>query len=388
MERRDFIGGLAGMLLAGNGLGCGAQSPAASSGIEKSISAPLPALPSNPVQILAHYVSWHQKDSENNSWGLVSQHPLFPGPSGYDSRDTSVIAHHNELMREYGITPMLSWWGNKGSAPGRAGDVFLDAWLSVQNTVPAGILYEADGEDRLPRNEFGLIDFDNPAIGNKFVDEINHLHSAYFSKYPERFWRVDGKPVVFLWVSHIFSGQFDKVSARVRDKVYLAGGDWRLFGPLNEDGSFVRPGLDSILNGVDVLTGYGLYQQQFAQGCGEEFNNCYLGRVNFVADQWVDYIKQKFPGKPIWLPMQFTYDDHVVRPEAQNPTLSCSAEQAVALADLWRKRIDASKASGGPEKPIVMLVSWDEFWEGTSVAPSTEFDRKYLNVLRDVLNRK
>jgi hypothetical protein len=151
------------------------------------------------------------------------------------------------------------------------------------------------------------------------------------------------------------------------------------------------------MDSFDALSGYGLYEARLVREAGGELNEQLLGHANKVADDWVDYLTRFHPGTPIWLPLQFTYNDALVQPPRNNPVLRSTLRQAEQLAATWRERIRASVDAGGPETTRVLVVSFNEFFEGSAVAPFQHRPgtrdsegypegEEYLRVLGDVLN--
>jgi hypothetical protein len=393
MKRRTFLreaSGAAAVALAG----CGGDPPLPPT----ASSPPAPSRP--PIEILSHYCNWLEKTPGHDNWEYTSQRPLYPSVEGYDSFDETVLDHHDELMRHYGIVPLFSWLGPEGDPRQRyGGDGFLHAWLAGER-VAGAILYES--ESRLQKNRWGWLDFNWPPNQERFVRDMDHLWEELFSRYPARFYRVDGRPVVFLWLSHIYTGRFDEAAARVRDRVYLVGGSWRLFGPGHED--YAHPDhphrhdfYEYVMQSFDALSGYGLYEGRFVEEAGGELNEQLLGHINQVADDWVAYVSGFHPGQPIWLPLQFTFNDTLVEHPRGNPVLKATLRQAERLAATWRERIDSSLESGGPETTRILHVSFNEFFEGSAVVPFRYSPRsgsyegypegeEYLRILGDVLN--
>jgi hypothetical protein len=392
MKRRRFLRGVSGATVAAFA-GCA----------DDRVTTPRPAPTPEPeprIEVFSHYCNWLVKNATHDNWEYTSQRPLYPSPDGYDSFDETVLDHHDELMRHYGIVPLFSWWGPDGEKRyNYGGDDFLRSWLAGDR-VPAALLYEA--ASRLQKNRWGWLDFDWPPNRDRFVQDIDYLWDVFLSRHPDRFYQVDGRPVIFLWLSHIYTGRFDEAAAQVRDRVYLVGGSWRLFGPGHDD--YAHPEhphrhdfYELVVSSFDALSGYGLYEARFVQEAGGELNEQLLGYINKVADDWVDYLSRFHPGMPIWLPLQFTYNDTLVQPPRSNPVLESTLRQAERLAATWRERIRASMDAGGPETTRVLHVSFNEFFEGSAVAPFryrpeagwSEGDpegEEYLRILGDVLN--
>src|SRR5512147_2043054 len=87
---------------------------------------PVPAIAQ--VEPLAHVCTW--LDTGNDSWSQTSTIPWrSEGLSiGYNAASPVIITQQAAEMRQYGIKPLLSWWGR--DAP-RGGDGYLDAYRTV-----------------------------------------------------------------------------------------------------------------------------------------------------------------------------------------------------------------------------------------------------------------
>ena len=352
------------------------------------------------IRVFAHYVSWYtqqQPGVHDHQW---SESSLFPIPphrgsgvgEGYSSRDPKIIALQNEDFIEYGITPLASWAG-----PGYfAGDDFYDAYLAVPSSVQIGTLYEMT--ILLKSSSEGtqeVFDFDDPENAAKFVADIRYLKSRYYDRFPQRFVKIDGKPVVFLWVTGLIRGDFEKAVASIRDDVFLIGSEVSPYPPGN--GTLARL---PVIRGLDAISGYGSHFEDFHDGSGR-LSPQYVGQQIAGYRLWSQWLSVHAPDVIIIPPFSFSANDTGIPERAPHsrPYFSSKAEASYAARQYWEflsKIYDGCEVRNIP--PMVNITSYNEIIEGTSMEATRrnpdipqpfpeDFGHRYLEVVRDVLRQ-
>ena len=328
---------------------------------------PLSALGEPKINIFAHYCNWHIKNQNISSWRKANTIPLrytLPGILGYDSQDKNIIAEHNAEMEANGIIPLISWWGPEIYS----GDEFLRTYLSVDSNIQIGILYEVTR--RLIQNKNGKYSFDNPRNAEKFIKDITHLHKRFFTRFPQRFHKIDDRPVVFIWLSHAFTGRFDLVAQRLREEipVYVIGSDINTF-------SYFRSDLLNIAKGMDAISAYGIYAPKLTRQSEGRLNKDYVDRYIKSLEDWAIWTKNNIPDVKLIIPIQFMFKDN-----RGNPELKSSPEEAIYLI---RKTQDfLAKPEYENVLRYILVVSYNEHYEGTSIEPTVEYGSFYLDLLR------
>lgn len=329
------------------------------------------------VYVLAHRVSWQASDG----WPAASVIPLLRDDprGGYASDNPAIISAINSMMSANGIWPMVSWWG-----PGErnvGGDHFMDRFLA-QPGPPLAILYEATG--RL-KNEFQLtgvpedrggsdIDFAKPVNADTFVADMVYLHQRYFTgPHADRFMRVDGRPVVFIWISHAFKGPFDEAVRRVRAQVpiYIIGSDFTT--PM-----YTREGIESVVPALDAISTYGGY---WWDHYGLQMTEQYPKEYKQAVRDWSAWLEKHAPHVAIMPPMTFNYDERLI-PGRHGYHFSSTPEMARQLALAAREVI--ADPCQTRVLPVVFVVSYDECYEGTCIIPSEQHGSAYQDVVREV----
>lgn len=380
MRRRDFVRAAAGATLP-----LARASPAAA---DREPLAPREPGGTPPVATIAlHYMTWLQQ----RSWPLAStwpvlRNPAYPLPRGYDSDDPVVFRAHNRAAERHGFAWLWSWWG-QASVPG--GDPTLRRYLDLDPgaTVPLMVLYEAT--ETLAANREGFFDFDDPANVRRFVEDVAYLDRIYWSnpRYAHRFLRIDGRPVLFAWVSRNFTGAWPAAVAAARRQAgfYLVGSEFLL--DLRPDGRpLVRDDLAAVVAPLDAVSGYGIYDPRYVPASGR-LDAAYASRYEQALRGWAELVTALAPGIRFVPPLQFAFDDRYVRPEARHPPLSSSLEEAVAVARATRRLIDDARAGDARYRsvlPAVFLASWNEHLEGSAVEWTDEHGYGYVMAAANV----
>lgn len=309
---------------------------------------------------LAHLCTWHRYRDRQKSWHHTSTKPLR---GLYDSRDLPVLIDQLSEMRGARIAPLASWWGPDGDA----GDEFLDILTSVpweygRTDVPSAVLYEGSGRLRARRD--GWLDFEDPFNREQFAADLRHLHAKYLSRFPERFFRQDGRFVVMAWPSHIYRGPFAAVGRSLMDEMplYLVSTDL-LTRP------FVRPDASDVIGGFAAVSAYGLYLPEIARELGGTLDENWLNRWQAMADAWDQWLAVNEPQVRIALPLQFCYDDTVERGDANLP-LRVDYEAATRELDRAMHIIWDSQRRTGRYLPWAITDSLNEHFEGTAIEPT------------------
>jgi hypothetical protein len=353
-----------------------------------------PILPDGRLQItvMPHYAQWHRLNATQAT--IDTSGTTHPIRGGYDSDDPVVIREHNQQFLDNGLVPAISWWGPAGSLKEGTGDLFWDLYLSIPSPVKGILLYE--GTERLKESVIGRkadgsplkgYDFNDPFNADQFVNDVEHLYAKYFSRpeYRDRFFLIDGKPAIFIWVTHSFTGRFDLAAARIphRDNVFLIGSDFGNAPP--------SPGDTSVVAGLDAISSYGFYNPELAQQRSkieDDRSSHFYGRlVGHIdagyreeyekhASRWSLWASRYAPKVKIILPLMFSFDNGIVFPLTSTPA------EMEAFATLVQQMILKSVACGRNIRTEIIHVSHSEHYEGTAIEPSVEYGTGPLDTIR------
>lgn len=309
-----------------------------------------------PLLVGAYWYPWYGADGRHWREGYRGT-PLL---GEYDSGDVDVIDQHVAWATEYGVDFFVSsWWGR-----GAFSDDVMH--LSVPESSKAqdfqfAILYESPG---LLGVDNGKIRVDDPEKHAKLVADFVYLAETYFTQ--PTYLRVDNRPVVFLYLTRIFSGDvnaaLDAVRATVLDRTGQA-----LF--IVGDEVYWQSPTRLRLSYFDAVTAYNMHTSVL--GIDEGF----AGKVAKQYEAWA-YAANRYGATfvPDVLP---GFDDTAVRPEAEHPPIPRSPE-------LFEAQLRDAISLADGEVRMVMITSWNEWHEDTSIEPAEEFGFDYLERLRDV----
>jgi len=266
-------------------------------------------------------------------------------------------------MVNAGIVPLVSWWGPQ--AP--AGDRFLKLYLPIAGPQ-LGLLYEAIGDGRLAPNG-KPIDFNDGAVVAQFVREMEHLRDTFFDgPSGNRFFRVDGRPLVFIWITNAFRGPFDSVAASVREFVYLVGSEFHI-------PAYIPAGHGPIVRGLDAITSYGFYD---TDRYPEEMNDEFLAGYTNGIRKWREVLAAEAPGVQLIPPMTFAYDERSI-PGREGFAFRSSEVIARRYAQLVRSYV------GTPGiLPMAYCTSLTEWVEGSPIFETDDPERPdYYSIVRN-----
>lgn len=317
------------------------------------------------IERYAHFVTWYSQQRPGiieHQWDEAAVFPIRRGPGageGYDSKDPDIIRQQNEDFLKYGITPLASWWG----AEHFAGDAFLNVYLTVPSPVKIGILYEVTG--LLTSGTQGrrtVYDFDDPGNAQKFVSDIRYLKDTYFGRYPERFATIDGRPIIFIWLSGLFVGDFAHAAAEVKDEVYIIGSEVSPYPP----GKNTEEHL-SVIRGLDAVSSYGIQFDDFHSG---RLDAAFVGQNISAYRLWSRWLQVHAPDVELIVPLSFSANDTGIPERAPHsrPFIS-TYEEAYDAAEQYRAFLTEAYLGCAMTnvRVAVNITSYNEHVEGTSL---------------------
>jgi hypothetical protein len=328
--------------------------------------------------VLAHVCTWF--DADYRTWRQVSTIPMRSGGLGigYDSSDPVIIASQAAELRQYGMTPLLSWWG-AGAQYG--GDRYLNVWNSVVTGLPAAILYEGGG--LLHRDDDGWWTVDTVYNTRRIHEDLTHLYSTYWSVHPERWYQREGKFVVYLWPAHAMRGDLKAVLDQLpfRDRLYVVG---TVYDSLRLPTEELMP----MLRGMDAVTGYGFYSKPLMLEYQPDpvtgrvpLTDELIARYRHTSLCWQEFLAARLPDLELILPLEFAFDDTNVIPRRGNPTYEATPEQALKLIAEIRQMIGHFRVTCGAVAPVITYVSYNEHFEGTSLEPNDRYGDRWLQMV-------
>jgi len=278
---------------------------------------------------------------------------------------------------QYGVNQIIaSWFG-----AGRYGDVALRNYLLpsnklVTNTLRVCVLYESRGALVQNATDNNRIYFDNALNNNeqRLKDDFSYLAMHYFGH--AQYLRVQNKPVVYLYLTRSYRGDFAGAFGRMRQHIrdtfgydlYLVAGEvsWR------------TPDASRFVGIYDAITTYNMYGPGIYRG--------YPDDTNFFIDLQAKYEEWRLVANSLGIPLipqaMPAYNDRGVRladdnyawPHERNAGLAGSGQYstfAESIRVAYRALQSQSAAGvGGGLEPTIAITSWNEWNEDSSIEPT------------------
>ncbi len=330
-----------------------------------SVAALLPgaaAEESMPMRVGAYYYPWYGESGRHWQLGYDGKKDRHgPALGEYDSRSATVIRQQIASSREIGIDHWIcSWWG-----PGSWEDETLLRHVLPELDDPAlkfCLFYEAEG----------LLGLD-PERGIEFDAEKVETFTRHFRWMAERYFahpaylRIEGRPVVYLYLSRVYSGDHARALAKARVACAARGHEIYLVG----DEVFWHQPDPERLRLLDAVTAYNLHGPpefaalrdwgSFIEACDGVYQrwraSCETAGVDFIPGIMPGFDSRGTGGG----------DRHYVIPRVLSPGQAPDSFFA-AMAKMARRHVD-------PRRPRIAVTSFNEWHEGTQIEPSRDASR-------------
>ena len=300
----------------------------------------------------AYYYPWYSPDRHWDSGYLGT--PIL---GEYDSADPDVIHQHITWAAEYNIDFFaLSWWG-KDSFEDK---VIQGPYLKVieEYDFRFAVLYESAG---LLNLRDGKIDLDNAVTRQQLVSDFTYLAQT-LCQHPHIL-TIDERPVIFLYLTRTFTGDVIGALSEAKTAAIMQGSAEPFI--IGDEVYWHYPDEERI-GYFDGITAYNMHTSvhNIADGFAENVDRQYRLWRKIAVQQGTAFLPNILPG----------FDDTAVRPEANHPVIPRSVE-------LFTAQYDVAKELTSSEDGIVMITSWNEWHEHTSIEPTEEEGKAYLKVL-------
>jgi hypothetical protein len=305
-----------------------------------------------------YYYPWYGPTEGMHEWDghyvrdyLIPRQPPMLGH--YSNRDPGIIRQHLNWMKTCGIDFMvMSWWGKESREDITLRDHILGELADT--TIKFSVYYES-AMLGLDQGQI-LIDESNEGL---LVADFNYIADTYF-EHPN-YLRINDKPVIFIYLSGIYSGNFKQAFTRVRNEISAKGFQVFLVGDEVGWGEISL----SHMEFLDAVSPYIVLPRQIKQGE-------YPGNGDFFADLSVQAGKwEKAAGSM----GKFVIPS--VIPGFNNRSVSGSGFAVPRQTDeggggtsMLEEYIKVMLPFVEPQHKIVMITSWNEWHEDTQVEPT------------------
>ena len=313
-----------------------------------------------------YYYPWYGPTQGGHDWigqyvrdRFIPRHP--PLLDHYSSRDTAVIQQHLDWMTAYGIDFLVSsWWGR-------------NSWEDI--TLASAMLGELDETDikfsvyyesAIHGINQGQIEITTEAR-NELVKNFEYLAENYFDH--PNYLTIDGRHVVYIYLSGIYTGQYKEAFVEIRQKLTNMGYDLFLIG----DEMGFDPPDPNHMDFLDAISPYIMFGLDRHEGYPADTD--YLADVSIAINGWEDVAKPNgikiipnvFPG--------FNNRELGFNVYAHPRRTSPSRDAQSFLYDYIR----VVRPFTDPGLKMVMITSWNEWHEDSQlepviIAPSTSLD--------------
>jgi glycoprotein endo-alpha-1,2-mannosidase len=346
--------------------------------------------PRLPYLVGAYYYTWYY-DAHWASTDYVGRHlpvPLEPQLGEYLSDDPKVIDAHLKWASEYGIDFFIISWSHPGSFADLAARKYL---------LPAMAQSRVKQTPFVELNSYGERNLANPELRARLQADIRYVGENYL-KHPSVL-RVNGKPVLMLYVTRVLLGDVASWIAEVRHTLKDMGVDPFIVA----DEVFWQDVDPARLRAFDAVTAYNVYDWPRAGNAGFAGDSMFLADVEGLFTRWqkaarnagVVFVPNAMPG----------YNDRGVRPAEEHYVIPRRLRPTSASTSLFERSIALAKKFVDPAVPIVTITSFNEWHEWTQVEPARRASRppppdarsftqefphdayalEYLEVIRDQL---
>jgi hypothetical protein len=308
-----------------------------------------------PREVLAVYYPWYSIDRSGTNgmhWGIINAaaHDAgasvhYPARGVYNSMDLDVMKSHMELAKSNGITGfVVSWWGQKSKQERNDDSIPLLLKCANEEHFKICLYWETAPGSGADRNA-------------RAVDDLVYMVTQFGTN--DAYLKVNGRPVVFIYER--VESQIPKTAwPGILAKAHKKAGAFVLIADKYED----------------------LNAQLFA---GVHRYNISWALPNKTSDEIHAWAAQ--------------YDDDALKLARQYHRIGCltvipgynDTKQRKPGRDVERKDGTVYRAlweEAIKTKPDwVLIVSWNEWLEGTEIEPSVEDGDKYLKLTADYARR-
>ncbi len=309
--------------------------------------------------VLAYYYPWYHA-------GDWSRHEYAGTPKlgTYGTDSPKVSQQHISWCADHGINGLfVSWWGKDHLTEKHLNLGLLKA-ANVGRTQFA-LFYESLGLlDAKDGKRDGVCDFSKPEVLNALIDDFQFLATRYFD-HPQ-YLKLLGRPVVGMYVTRTFRNftkeHLDQVRKAIDSNVYVIADEVFIGQQASPETARHRPGI------FDAHTAYNMFENINVRD--DDTALTFQSREAFpIFRTWAKettFIPTIFP----------SYKDF----RGHKPLPGTPADFATLLD---KAKAIASRPNASTP-PIILITSFNEWWEGTTIEPAEEYGTEYLNVIQQL----
>jgi len=325
--------------------------------------------------VFAHYYGWY----DINNWALATN-DAFLGL--YKSLDNNIIRQHIIWAKRAGLTALSVSWAGQSSLADKTIKDYLAPALDKETISGSDFFILVEMADMVGTTQGQVINFSeeySPGVtrGQKFLDEMNYLADMYFDR--RSYYKINNRPVVFFYiVRDLINHQyyFDQLKANMQIRgynLYLIADVVYWQDPVT---GIVVPGAQPLnwtflKNHFQGITGYNMYNPS------RNLNKF----LDDVKVQW-----RKFKNQAVAFELRFfpfvlpSYDDRNLRGDSRPILTRNDGEFYSRYWAMVYEFVDI-------DVPIVFVTSFNEWYEGTEIEPSTQYSTQYIDLTKSMAEK-
>ncbi len=321
----------------------------------------------------AYYYHWYPRNFRKQGClrRLLSP-PQQPVLGYYSSSDPEVAGRHIAWCSRYGVDFLaLDWWPDRPEQ-NRA---IEEGFLAAENIgdIRFCIFYNSWG---LGRSRYGTIAWSERS-SERFIDDLRRIAARFF--HHPSYLRINGRPVVFLYLTRLFQGNTASIIERLRSRLQEDGYDpyivadevfWWVLREDSRAGGRPQWSEEPQLGRIrcfDAITPYNMYESRNKRHIG------YASESTFIADVSEQYRRyRKAAGRDlVFVPGVIPgYNDRGVRLAKDNYAIPRSWTEEPSSGYLLSRMLDrVGLPFVDPEIPLLMITTWNEWNEDTAIEP-------------------
>lgn len=299
----------------------------------------------------------------------------------YNAGDPEVVYQQIEWAVDYGVDAFSIEWttprgvGCCGSMEDTLDDVFLKSpnLHKIRWAIFYDFILRLGQTEELHWDFSDPINFNQPFIYETFVDDFVHFAEKYF--HHPQYLTVDGRPVIYIWATNNYIGDFAGAMQEARARVAELGYDVFIVGDEVCMGCF-RPGHAALFDGSSTFTflipGVDNHYADNVGKAAEAVDWAFDWWRNQIADLTVTGREEPVVFQPAWAPQyDESWIDYIPNP-IQVPAES--KQQVLEMAQVVKKH---AEPAGEEQLRLIWLNTWNCWGESTTVEPTIDEGPKY-----------
>lgn len=330
----------------------------------------------------AHYYPWFDP-SIPGSWGECER-ALEPVLGYYDVGNKEVAEQHIRWAKKFGIDVFAVVWIGRQDGQGcvrseefctRGENKIFSGLLKASNLNEIKFCIHYDVQNRMSPGWCFSYNFNDPIIFNKFVEDFEYLADRYFD-HPSYF-KINGRPVVWVLFTHFFKGDFERAFLEARDRVRAKGYDVYIVG----DAIWWGEPNKKLIQCLDAVSSYNLYFSLPGVGSlfmGEDTSE-FVDKLRNVYQQWREVVtKTKVVGSKNYVDFQPGIIPRIWRDFMDyHPLFALPLESKEGFLKMAEMAQDLSEPALDTNLNIVWITSWNEWCERTAIEPTKAIEPNY-----------